>query len=171
MPLSVGTGLRTSTVTELLSDESLVLTASTVTAFGFGTLAGALKNPTALIVPVEALPPTTLLTDHVTVLLDAPVTVAANCCVAPTRTLALVGEIVTAGFEPPVPPPEPPPEPPEEPFLPLLTVPQLAVIIMLSETHKIWSVRWSDFFARSSDCLFFILGSYEAGSPRSSLPI
>ena len=41
MPLSEGMGLSTSTITLLVMDESLVLTAVTVTEFGFGSAAGA----------------------------------------------------------------------------------------------------------------------------------
>ena len=41
MLVSDGTGLKTSTIAEPLSDESLVLTAETVTEFGLGMAAGA----------------------------------------------------------------------------------------------------------------------------------
>jgi hypothetical protein len=43
------------------------------------------------------LPPLTPFTDHVTVWLDAPATVAVNACVAPTRRFAEAGLTVTVG--------------------------------------------------------------------------
>ena len=88
MPLSDGIGLSTSTITLPLIDESLVLTAVTVTEFGLGSVAGAEYTPEPLIVPVVALPPAMLLTDQLTSLFGAPVTVAENDCVAPMRTFA-----------------------------------------------------------------------------------
>ena len=41
MPLITGIGLRTSTTTEVLNDESLALTALMVTEFGLGRVPGA----------------------------------------------------------------------------------------------------------------------------------
>lgn len=46
-----------------------------------GRLSGAAYNPAADIVPVLALPPETLFTCHVTLLVEAPETLAWNCCV------------------------------------------------------------------------------------------
>ena len=59
----------------------------------FGMAAGAVYKPELLMVPTVALPLTTSLTFHVTAVLDEPVTLAVNCRVAPTWTLAEVGEM------------------------------------------------------------------------------
>jgi hypothetical protein len=74
--------------------ESACAVAVTVACGGFGVVAGAVYSPVLEIVPLEA-PPVTL---QVTAAFDVPVTVAANCCVLPTATLAAVGatEIVMA---------------------------------------------------------------------------
>lgn len=55
--------------------------------------------PSVAIVPTFELPPATPFTLHVTEVLDDPVTVAVNCCVLPSNTLALDGdtETVTEG--------------------------------------------------------------------------
>ena len=45
--------------------------------------------------PTVVFPPMTPSTDHVTAVLVEPVTVAANCCVVLTATVAVVGETVT----------------------------------------------------------------------------
>ncbi len=59
-----------------------------------------------MIVPTVAFPPLTVLTDQVTFVLLLPVTVAVNCCVCSSLTVAVVGLIVTATvFLPP--PPQP----------------------------------------------------------------
>lgn len=52
----------------------------------------------AAMVPVDASPPTTPLTAHVTPVagFPEPVTVAVNTCVPPIRTVADAGEILTA---------------------------------------------------------------------------
>jgi len=73
--------------------ESACEVAVTVTCAGFGTVAGAVYSPALEIVPLAA-PPATL---QVTAVFDVPVTVALNCCVLPTGTLAAVGatEMVT----------------------------------------------------------------------------
>ena len=126
--------MSTSTVTVALSDESLVLTALIVTEFGFGSAAGAEYMPDALIVPVVASPPAMSLTDQVTSLFGAPVTVAENDCEAPMRTFAPAGEMATPGFDPP-------PEPPEDPLLPLLAVPQPAMKIVDRPAHRTTSAR------------------------------
>jgi hypothetical protein len=63
--------------------------AVTVTAAGFGTVAGAVYKPLELIVPL-ALPPVTA---HVTVWLVELLTVAENCC-----CVALAGHVFPASF-------------------------------------------------------------------------
>jgi hypothetical protein len=72
-----------------------VLVAVTVIVFGVGKVAGAVYIPFASIVPTEAFPPAIEFTDHVTVLLAIPLTVAANDSFAPARIVALVGETDT----------------------------------------------------------------------------
>jgi hypothetical protein len=47
------------------------------------------------MVPTVEFPLTTPLMDHVTEAFVAPVTVAANCCAPPARTLEVVGAMVT----------------------------------------------------------------------------
>lgn len=116
MPLRTGIGF--SSVTLLLPEalESAALTARTVTVLGFGNAAGAVYMPEALIVPVDATPPATPFTCHVTEEFEEPLTAAVKDCVAPARTLADFGETetVTAGGGVPGPPP---------PIVELLTVP------------------------------------------------
>jgi hypothetical protein len=74
----------TVTVAEADFVVSATLVAVTVT---LPAVAGAVSRPPAVIVPVEA--------DHVMALLVTdPVTLAVNCCVAPVRMLAVVGEMV-----------------------------------------------------------------------------
>jgi hypothetical protein len=68
--------------------------ALTVTPFE-GTIAGAVYNPAAVIVPFFVLPPTTPETDHVTLVLDNPVTAAEYCTVPFTPTVVYPGLIVT----------------------------------------------------------------------------
>jgi len=48
-----------------------------------------------VIVPVVALPPVTPFTCHVTAVFADPVTIAVNCCVLKTSTLAGLGDTVT----------------------------------------------------------------------------
>jgi hypothetical protein len=67
--------------------ESACAVAFTVTCGGFGTVAGAVYSPVVEIAPLAA-PPATL---QVAAVFDVPVTVAVNCCVLPTATLAAVG--------------------------------------------------------------------------------
>src|SRR5204862_419282 len=62
---------------------------------GFGTTAGAVYRPELDIVPTVALPPVTPLTCQITAVLLAFSTVAGNCCLPPTATVADTGEIVT----------------------------------------------------------------------------
>lgn len=92
MPVSSGAGL--SNVTPLLPDAlaSAALKACTVTVPELGTLPGAVYRPEELIVPAEVLPPVTPFTCQVTEVFDDPLTVALNACVAPARTLAVLGE-------------------------------------------------------------------------------
>ena len=47
--------------------------------------------PEEVIIPLEELPPATLLTDHVTAVLVVPVTEAANCWELPMRTFTGFG--------------------------------------------------------------------------------
>lgn len=58
---------------------SAALIAVMVTPGGDGMIAGAVYSPVAEIVPSVALPPTAPFTSQVTVVLDAPATVAWNC--------------------------------------------------------------------------------------------
>jgi len=67
--------------------ESACEVAVTITCAGFGTVAGAMYSPALEMVPLAA-PPATL---QVTPVFDVPATVALNCCVLPTATLAAVG--------------------------------------------------------------------------------
>src|SRR6267143_3515592 len=69
-----------------------------------GTPLGASYNPVLETKPVARLPPVTPLTCHVTVLFDEPATLAVNCCVPKTFTVAVVRfKVTTTG---PPPPPE-----------------------------------------------------------------
>jgi hypothetical protein len=56
---------------------------------------GAVYNPPVLTVPTVLFPPFTPSTDQVTAVFVVPVTVAVNCCVPPSATIAVVGEMVT----------------------------------------------------------------------------
>jgi hypothetical protein len=89
----VGDALVTVTVADADFAESACAVAVTVTCGGFGAVTGAVYSPVLEMLPLAA-PPATL---QVTAAFDAPVTVALNCCVFPTATLAAVGatEIVT----------------------------------------------------------------------------
>ena len=69
--------------------------AVTVTAAGLGATPGAVYRPALETVPTVALPPVTPFTCQVTAVLLVFCTVAVNCCVPPTATVADVGEIVT----------------------------------------------------------------------------
>ncbi|MGC2330615.1 MAG: hypothetical protein WA581_04110 [Candidatus Acidiferrales bacterium] len=95
MLLNTGTGFHSVTALPPLALESEALTASIVTLFGLGRLAGAVKTPEELIVPVAAVPPVTLLTCQATVWLDSPLTLAVNVSVPPMRTFTGFGETVT----------------------------------------------------------------------------
>ena len=95
------TGIGFSNVTVMLAEifESAALTALTVAVFGLGRLAGDVYIPAELIVPVTALPPLAPFTNQFTRIFAEPVTDALNCCEAPNRTLAEVGEIDTVILE------------------------------------------------------------------------
>jgi hypothetical protein len=67
----------------------------TVTVPPAGTVAGAVYKPPVVIVPVVEFPPVAPFTCQVTAVFDVFVTVAVNCCVNPTCTLAVVGAIAT----------------------------------------------------------------------------
>ena len=71
--------------------ESACETAVTLTGDALGTADGAVYKPMLLIEPLAA-PPTTL---QVTPVFDVPVTVAVNCCVLPTLTVAAAGATET----------------------------------------------------------------------------
>ncbi len=79
------------TVTEAVSLGFTWLTAVTVTLAPGGRIVGAVKSPTEEIVPVDAFPPVTAFTCHVTFVSVSPVTVAWNACVCPRKRLAAVG--------------------------------------------------------------------------------
>src|SRR5882762_3594551 len=82
-------------------------TTLTVTFAGFGTCAGAVYAPKALIVPVDAVPPTTPFTSQLTAVFVVPVTVSLNGVIRFTVTRVDVGSIVTAiCCPPPLPPPQ-----------------------------------------------------------------
>jgi hypothetical protein len=95
----LGTGYVSDTVAEADFVLSAWLVAVTVTEPELGTKSGAVYRPVEEIVPAVVLPPTVLLTDHVTLVLLVLLTVAANCFVASTTTEAVSGEIeiATAG--------------------------------------------------------------------------
>src|SRR4029077_1347571 len=73
--------------------ESACEVAVTVTCAGFGTVARAVYSPALEMVPLAGRPATL----QVTPVFVVPATVALNCCVLPTATLATVGatDIVT----------------------------------------------------------------------------
>ncbi|HLJ24974.1 MAG TPA: hypothetical protein VKT71_12750 [Candidatus Acidoferrales bacterium] len=79
---------------------SAMLTALIVTVLELGIVAGAVYAPEELIVPVAALPFATPFTCQVTAVFEFPETVALNDCVAPARTLAVAGEIMTVTPDP-----------------------------------------------------------------------
>ena len=58
-----------------------------VTVAGFGTTAGAVYTPPAVIVPIVALPPTIPFTFHTTDVSEVLTTVAVNCCDVPITRL------------------------------------------------------------------------------------
>jgi hypothetical protein len=79
---------------------SALLDAVMVMLEGEGIAFGAMYKPLDEIVPALALPPAMPFANHVTLLFDAPVTVAWNCCDWPSEMLACVGykmTVTTAG--------------------------------------------------------------------------
>jgi hypothetical protein len=70
---------------------SALLDAMMVMLEGEGIAFGAMYKPLGEIVPALALPPAMPFANHVTLLFDAPVTVAWNCCVWPRDRLTCVG--------------------------------------------------------------------------------
>lgn len=90
-----GVGFQIVTVALAVALELVAVIAVTVTVFLAGTTAGAVYVPAALIVPVADAPPSTPFTCHATTVFDVPETVALKFCVAPERTSALVGAILT----------------------------------------------------------------------------
>jgi hypothetical protein len=93
--VSVGTGFSSATAPFPDFVVSATLVAVTVIVLGLGKFTGAVYNPVVSMVPVAALPPATAFTDHVTLVLVFPVTVAANACMAPARTIAVAGATAT----------------------------------------------------------------------------
>jgi hypothetical protein len=83
----------TKALPEAEGDSTLV--ADTVTVFGDGTLAGAVKSPPVVMAPTVELPPTTPFTFQTTAVFEAFCTVAVNCLVRFTLTVALAGDTVT----------------------------------------------------------------------------
>jgi hypothetical protein len=100
MLVRTGTGFCNVTALLPVAVASAKLTARTVTVLELGTKAGAVYRPAELIVPVNAPPPATPFTCQVTEVFDDPVTVALKDFVAPARTFALAGEIVTVTLDP-----------------------------------------------------------------------
>src|ERR1700681_1950785 len=98
---ALSTGIGFSSVTPLFPFfvASAALLAVTVTVFRFARFAGALYSPAALMEPVVAFPPATPFTDHVTLVLLLPVTVAVQLSVLAARTVALGGVTATAFAE------------------------------------------------------------------------
>ena len=66
-----------------------------VTELGLGGAAGVVNMPEEEIVPVEELPPATLLTDQATAVLVVPETEAVNCWELPALMMAGFGETET----------------------------------------------------------------------------
>jgi hypothetical protein len=84
------------TLAEPEYDGASALVAATVTAAGDGTAVGGMKRPSADINPTVELPSFVPLTLQTTpVAFNGPLTVAVNCCVQPSGTVALGGVTVT----------------------------------------------------------------------------
>jgi hypothetical protein len=92
------TSLSIPTLAAPLAEGAATLVAFTVTLAGDGRSPGAVYNPVFEIVPTVAFPPATPFTLHVTRVSVVPVTVAVNACVAPRKTIALVGATLTVTF-------------------------------------------------------------------------
>jgi len=95
MAVRTGVGLRRVMLLEPLAEESAELVAWTVIEFGSGREAGAVNMPEEEIVPVEELPPATLLTDQATAVLVVPETEAVNCWELPALMVAGFGKTET----------------------------------------------------------------------------
>lgn len=93
--LNTGVGLRTVSAALAKTVGSATLVALIVTGLDAGSAAGAVYFPLASIKPTAALPPVIPLTDHVTAVVAAPLTMALNCCVLLTEIVVLTGSIVT----------------------------------------------------------------------------
>ena len=95
---SSGIGFTTVSVEVLLNEEAELTEAVTVTELGLGTWDGAVycaaRPPVEAIEPTEELPFCRPFTSQVISGLLTPVTTAVNCCVAPARTVIVVGEVV-----------------------------------------------------------------------------
>jgi hypothetical protein len=76
MPVIIGVGFNNVTALLALFVPSAALVAVTVTEFGLGSVTGAEYLPFASIVPVAADPPLTPFTDHATLALLVPLTLA-----------------------------------------------------------------------------------------------
>ena len=100
MLVMTGIGFQSATVLPAVAEELAALIARTVTLLVVGTTAGAVYMPDALIVPVAELPPVTPFTCQDKAVFDVPVTVTLKVCVAPARTLALVGDSFTVTPDP-----------------------------------------------------------------------
>lgn len=88
------------TTAEAVALLSALLETVTVIVGGEGIEFGAVYKPAGEIVSAVALPPATPPANHVTLLLDAPVTIAWNCCDWLRATLTCVGSkamVTTAG--------------------------------------------------------------------------
>ena len=95
MPERLGVGFQSVTAEEEDLVESAEEVAVMVTVLGEGREAGAVNLPEESMVPRVALPLATELTDQVTEVLLAPVTVAEKVSVEPARMLAVVGATAT----------------------------------------------------------------------------
>jgi hypothetical protein len=76
MPVMTGVGFHSVTLLVSLAVASAALVAFTLTVFGLGKLAGAVYFPFVSIVPVVLVPLFAPFTDHVTLVLDVPLTFA-----------------------------------------------------------------------------------------------
>jgi hypothetical protein len=88
------------TTAEAVAPLSALLEAVMVMLEGEGIMFGAMYKPVGEIVPAPALPPATPPANHVTLLFDAPVMVAWNCCDWPRDRLTCAGcktIVTTAG--------------------------------------------------------------------------
>src|SRR3989441_10021505 len=94
--MKAGCGGMIVTVADALSVESSLWIAVTLTVDGFGAIAGALYNPSALTVPTVESPPGRSFTAHRTLVVAVPASSAWNCCVRFTKTDAVLGVTVSS---------------------------------------------------------------------------